>query len=104
MGKEILKMMYGIEIETEGLEKAFKKAIKMIEKSKEEVLEANKKEYGEKNAEYIRKLNEIDIKLFYISNGLMCKKVIERKEKLTILINELENIVAELKEVETNNE
>ena len=100
MGKEMLKMMYGMEIETEGLEKAFKHAIKMLEESKEKVLESNKKEYGEENLEYRTKLQEIDAKLFYISNGLMFKKVMERKEKLTVLINELENIVAELKELD----
>lgn len=98
--KTIMKFIYGMEVDEKGLDKAFKEQIKKIEDGGKEVTEITKKQLKKENVEFEVKLQEVDIKLFYISTSLMLKAVTDRKEKLTVLIDELENIVAELKEVE----
>lgn len=98
--KTIMKFIYGMEVDEKGLDKAFKEQIKKIEDGGKEVTEVTKKQLKKENVEFEVKLQEVDIKLFYISTSLMLNAVADRKEKLTVLIDELENIVAELKEVE----
>lgn len=98
--KTIMKFIYGMKVDEKGLDKAFKEQIKKIEDGGKEVTEITKKQLKKENVEFEVKLQEVDIKLFYISTSLMLKAVTDRKEKLTVLIDELENIVAELKEVE----
>jgi hypothetical protein len=98
--KTIMKFIYGMEVDEKGLDKAFKEQIKKIEDGGKEVTEITKKQLKKENVEFEVKLQEVDIKLFYISTSLMLKAVTDRKEKLAVLIDELENIVAELKEVE----
>ena len=98
--KTIMRFIYGMEVDEKGLDKAFKEQIKKIEDGGKEVTEVTKKQLKKENVEFEVKLQEVDIKLFYISTSLMLNAVADRKEKLTVLIDELENIVAELKEVE----
>ena len=96
--KAIMKFIYGMEVDEKGLDKAFKEQIKELESCRKELTKATKKQLKKENVEFEVKLQEVDVKLFYISASLMLKAVTDRKEKLTVLIDELENIVTELKE------
>ena len=98
--KTLMKLMYGMFVDEKGLDKAFKEEIKKIEDGRKEITEVTKKQLKKENVEFEVKLQEVEVKLFFISTSLMLKAVTDRKEKLTVLIDELENIVAELKEVE----
>ena len=98
--KTLMKLMYGMFVDEKGLDKAFKEQIKKIEDGRKEITEVTKKQLKKENVEFEVKLQEVEVKLFFISTSLMLKAVTDRKEKLAVLIDELENIVAELKEVE----
>lgn len=98
--KTLMKLMYGMFVDEKGLDKAFKEQIKKIEDGRKEITEITKKQLKKENVEFEVKLQEVEVKLFFISTSLMLKAVTDRKEKLAVLIDELENIVAELKEVE----
>ena len=102
MKKEMLKFIYGTETKEKGLEKAFKDIMQQIESCCEEAKVLTKNEISEENVDFAIKLQEAEVKLNIIGYSLMLKDVIDRKEKITALIDELENIVAELKELETN--
>ena len=102
MKKEMFKFIYGMETKETGLEKAFKDRMQQIESCCEEAKVLTKNEISEENVDFAVKLQEAEVKLNIIGYSLMLKDVIDRKEKITALIDELENIVAELKELETN--
>lgn len=71
----IMKFIYGMEVDEKGLDKAFKEQIKKIEDGGKEVTEITKKQLKKENVEFEVKLQEVDIKLFYISTSLMLKAV-----------------------------
>lgn len=102
MRKEMVKFIYAMETKEKGLEKAFKDTMQQIESCCEEAKVLTNNEIIEENVDFAVKLQEADAKLNIIGYSLMLKDVIDRKEKITVLIDELENIVAELKELETN--
>lgn len=99
MENEKIQIIYGIEIQTLGVKKAFKENIKEIEEISrvKQIIKEIEKIGGDTNFKI--KAQKISSKLDYIIWTLMYKKTEKNKDVIPLLIQELKNIITELEEL-----
>lgn len=97
MEKEMIQMIYGIEMREEGIESALKKNLREVDEKTKEISKELKKIH-KKDAPIAMVTQNADAKLEFIKWALMFKDKKKVKEALPFLIKEIRNVADELEE------
>lgn len=95
--EKLIKFSFGMRMEKEGIEQAYKNEVEEARAIDEKVMKEIKKKY-KKDADFVFSMQDADFKLQFIKLALMFKEKKEVKKAIPFIAEELRKIADELEE------